>query len=342
MAKVSVGTLSVFNHEVQEWSLFKERLKQWFLANDLSDLDDKASVKRRAILLSSLAENTYRLVRDLALPKDVGTISYDDVIKLLDAHFKVTKCGFAERHKFYTSTQLPSEGFAEWAARVRGLATHCGFPTANLEDILRDRFVLGMIHGPERDRLFTMKMEDLDISKAIETAEGIRCARMGAAESGQGSSNTSASVLRMDAVSASRGGSAAAARSPAGGAAGAAQRQQRQPSSCPACGYLHENPCRFAKYRCDLCNVRGHLRRVCPRRKVRQNFIECCSDKDICEDGKHLICNIRSVHGEPMQESVLVSKHSSSFDVDSGSEVTIIPVQIYNSYFADMHLFQTK
>lgn len=71
MSKVSVGLINVFNHETHDWVLYKGRLEQWFLANDITDDVDKSGAKRRAILLSSLAETTYRLVRDLALPKDV-------------------------------------------------------------------------------------------------------------------------------------------------------------------------------------------------------------------------------------------------------------------------------
>lgn len=44
MAKVSIGSLTMFNHEVQDWSVFKERLEQWFLANDILDTDDDDDV----------------------------------------------------------------------------------------------------------------------------------------------------------------------------------------------------------------------------------------------------------------------------------------------------------
>lgn len=40
MAKLLVGKLSVFNHELQEWEIYKDRLKKWFIANDDDDDDD--------------------------------------------------------------------------------------------------------------------------------------------------------------------------------------------------------------------------------------------------------------------------------------------------------------
>lgn len=167
MSKVSVGVVSVFNHELQEWALYQGRLEQWFLANEITDDGDKSGAKRRAILLSSLSENTYRLVRDLALPKDVGTLTYVEVTQLLDGHFKIKKCGFAERHKFHSAVQNPGESLQQWAARVRGLAMDCGFAASALTEHLRDRFVLGMAGGPERDRLYGESMEELTLEKAL-------------------------------------------------------------------------------------------------------------------------------------------------------------------------------
>lgn len=71
-----------------------------------------------------------------------------------------------------------------WAARVRGLAVDCAFPAAGLNELLRDRFVLGMRQGPERDKLFTMDLAELTLSKALDTAQAIQSARVGAAEPG--------------------------------------------------------------------------------------------------------------------------------------------------------------
>lgn len=58
--------------------------------------------------------------------------------------------------------------------RVRGLAVDCVFPAAGLNELLRDRFVLGMVPGRERDKLFTMDLAELTLSKALDTAQAIR------------------------------------------------------------------------------------------------------------------------------------------------------------------------
>ncbi|XP_063379594.1 uncharacterized protein LOC134673281 [Cydia fagiglandana] len=275
MAKVSIGALTMFNHEVQDWLVFKERLEQWFVANDIDAAADKAKCKRRAILLSSLTEGSYKLLRDLALPKVVGTLEYDELVKLLDDHLKSAKCGFAERNRFYSSTQKPTESMAEWAARIRGLAVDCGFSATTLDETLRDRFVLGMTPGHERDKLFTMDMEKLTISKALEVAERIQCARQGAAQASPAASSTlpcpDMPVYKMASVprSARPGGT--------GGNFGSGSSTQKPQVVCAACGYEgHEvATCKFSRYKCGKCGLKGHLRRVCPGKKVyRQNYID--------------------------------------------------------------------
>lgn len=54
-------------------------------------------------------------------------------MKLLDEHFKVTKCGFAERYKFMSSTRLSSETLADKATRVWELALDYDFLANILE-----------------------------------------------------------------------------------------------------------------------------------------------------------------------------------------------------------------
>lgn len=338
MAKFSVGSLTLFNHEQQDWTLYKDRLEQWFLANDIGTGDDKTGSKRRAILLSSLAEPTYKLIRDLALPKSVGTLSYNNVVELLDGHFETKKCGFAERCKFYGATQARGESLADWAARVRGLALHCDFGASTLEEALRDRFVLGMQSGPERDLLFTKAMEGLTLSKALELADGVRAARAGSQQEAMGQAElATAQVLKVAAAARPQTARPPAAASPAARA---------DPAGCPACGYDgHDvSRCKFTRYRCKKCGVKGHLRRMCPGKgSSRHHFIECGADGDGYDvDGKRIICNIRTQHGEPMKETILVNNVRLNFEIDTGSAVTVISEEIFNKYFSTLKLNPSK
>lgn len=67
----SFEILSSFDHNVQDWNVYRGWITQWFSTNDIKLKNDAAGNKRRAILLNALGESTYKLAADLALPKDV-------------------------------------------------------------------------------------------------------------------------------------------------------------------------------------------------------------------------------------------------------------------------------
>ncbi|XP_063622378.1 uncharacterized protein LOC134794496 [Cydia splendana] len=165
-ATSTFGLLSSFDHTTQSWETYKGRIAQWFIANDIDDTKDAGGQKRRAILLSALSDGTYKLAADLALPKELQTVPYEDIVKLLDGHFTPKRCGFGERYKFYAATQQSGETFPQWAARLRGLSAHCGFK--NVEESLRDKFVMGMLSGPEKEKLFARDLTVLTLAKAVE------------------------------------------------------------------------------------------------------------------------------------------------------------------------------
>ncbi|GBP89269.1 hypothetical protein EVAR_63794_1 [Eumeta japonica] len=104
-------------------------------------------------------------VQLLALSK-IELLSLSSV-SILDEHFTSKGCGFAERHKFYVTIQGSEENY-----------THCQF--SNLEEAILNEFVIEMIAGHERDKLFTQNIKELTLTKAVDLAESIRCARMGA------------------------------------------------------------------------------------------------------------------------------------------------------------------
>lgn len=320
MAKVSIGSLSTFNHEVQDWQIYREKLEQWFLANDI-DPDEKGQMKRKAILLSSLSENSYKLVRDLALPASVSGLSYFEIVELLDGHLKPVRCGFAERYMFHAATQMENESLSEWAARVRGLAAMCDFPVTMLSETLRDRFVLGMSPGPEREKIFTMDMASLSLNEAIRTAEAIRCARLGAS---QGSSKQAASVPLLKVT---------AAPAQARGQRNKPSRSRDMSLKCSVCGLQgHEaTTCKFIKYKCSLCGSVGHLKRVCPNKYNNHNFVECSNEDD---DGECMLRQISTHNGEAMYEIVYIDGIKTNGELDCGSPVTIVPNNLYKKHFA--------
>ncbi|KAM3961997.1 uncharacterized protein ACR2FA_003888 [Aphomia sociella] len=170
-----LGNLSIFDYKSCEWSIYKGRLVQFLKLNNVQE--DKKS----AILITHLSDNSYRLLRNLAYPKELELLGFDELVTLLDSHFKPKQCSFADKARFYSATRSHDESLGDWAARLRGLASYCDFGVA-LDSNLTDRFVLGLGPGPERDKLFEQKASQLSLMRALEIAEqqrsdrGARCA----------------------------------------------------------------------------------------------------------------------------------------------------------------------
>ncbi|XP_048479045.1 uncharacterized protein LOC125488966 [Plutella xylostella] len=271
-----LGNISVFDHKSGEWSIFKGRLTQFFKINDVK------VANKSAVLITHLSDETYRLLRNLVYPKDIDGLSYDDLVQVLDAHFKPKQCSFADKAKFYGATRNPGESLGEWAARLRGLASFCNFGTA-LESTLLDRFVLGLGMGPERDRLFEQDSSDLTFAKALEIAERAECAR----EAKALVTNGAGVVIQQEPVYrvASERGGAPRRPPPRAVPAAAAPGDQRDQhvSRCSVCGLKNhsELKCRFKSFKCQKCGVKGHLRKMC---KLRVNNIETEENDSTCED----------------------------------------------------------
>ncbi|XP_073963872.1 uncharacterized protein [Choristoneura fumiferana] len=246
------GTIASFDHEQQDWTTYISRLKQWFIANKITEETDKLGVQRRAILLSAFTEATYQLANNLVLPKSLEDVSYGDIITSLDKQFTPKRCGFAERHHFYAAQQRPGESHPQWAARLRGLAAHCKFK--DLEEHLLDKFVVGMLPCPEREKLYTMEIEDLTLAKAVDTAASVQCARKAAV-------SASAAVAGGDTVFKIGKGSKPTTKT-----------NSMNDGKCLVCGSKNHksSECRFASYKCKKCKNKGHLRRMCKS----VNFVE--------------------------------------------------------------------
>lgn len=309
MSSVQFGVLTGFDHNINTWKTYKGRIGHYFVANDINEQTDPTGTKRKAILLSALSEGTYKLVSDLALPKSVETVPYEDILKLFDGHFTPKSVGFGERHNFYAAAQEAGESHSQWAARLRGLTAQCGF--LNVEEALRDKFIMGMCPGLEKEKLYVQDLTDLTFAKVVEMAQNLSCARAAAVASAAGVAAVpvTAADAQLFRISENR-------------RSGSIKKVK-----CNVCGFTNHksSECKFANYVCKKCHIKGHLRKMC----TKLNYVEVDGSDDGEDDGK--LYYIRSIRGEPMVETVSIHNNLFKFEVDSGSAVTVISEGYYNT-----------
>ncbi|XP_074040783.1 uncharacterized protein isoform X2 [Leptinotarsa decemlineata] len=137
-----------FDYKVTDFRVFKERLENYFLYFDVND-----QIKKKALLITLLSEETYKLLESLLLPDKLSNTVYDDVIKILEYYFASSRSIFAARQRFYTASRNDKENARAWSARLRSLEADCNFG-GEVRVLIRDIFVTGYGRGPVQARLY--------------------------------------------------------------------------------------------------------------------------------------------------------------------------------------------
>ena len=126
------GTLAAFNPREEDWTEYAERLTFYFAANGIT-----TEAKKRAILLSCVGPTTFRLMRSLALPGSLDSLSYDELVSKVKDHKEPAPSVIVRRFQFNTRNQKPSESVSEYIAVLRKAAEHCNYGDS-LSEMLRD------------------------------------------------------------------------------------------------------------------------------------------------------------------------------------------------------------
>ncbi|KAJ8934577.1 hypothetical protein NQ318_007063 [Aromia moschata] len=87
--------------EAADWTDYKERLFDYFTANEINN-----DGRKREIFLSLLDEDAYRLMLTLCRPNRPETTPFSALVSLFDEHFALPLSVFAERYKFYSAKKV--------------------------------------------------------------------------------------------------------------------------------------------------------------------------------------------------------------------------------------------
>ena len=137
MANAIIGIVGPFNRATEQWAAYRERLEQFFAANDIPD------TKYVPVLLSVIGSSTYKLLRTLSSQARPADKSFDELCTLLNAHLSPKPIVIVECFRFHKRNQQAGEAVADFCIAIQKLAEYCDFGT-NLSDSLRDRLVCGL------------------------------------------------------------------------------------------------------------------------------------------------------------------------------------------------------
>ena len=241
------GRVDIFNPEVEDWVTYSERLEQYFIANDI-----KENEKQRAILLSAVGAKSYQLIRNLVRPNKPTDKSYKQLVEILQEHHCPKPSPIVQRFKFNTRCRQSTETVGDYVAELRHLSEFCEYGNT-LDDMLRDRVVVGINNDPIQNRLLSERTltfaKALDISQAMETAAK-NAVDLRASQSGF----KNETVHKVQNKQYAKRGPPTPQY----------KKSEQSHVPCYRCGEKHSpDTCRYKEAECHYCHKKGHISPVC-------------------------------------------------------------------------------
>ena len=166
---VSLKTSENFDFSKPDlWSKWKKRFEQFA---SVSGLDKEDDARRISTLLYCLGEEADDVLSSTNISTE-DVKKYNGVIGKFDEYFKVRKNVIYERARFNRRDQLEGETAEEYITTLYALVKTCDYPADLVDEMLRDRLVVGIRDKPLSDKLQMKADLTLEtVKKAIRQRE---------------------------------------------------------------------------------------------------------------------------------------------------------------------------
>ena len=324
----ALGTLTPFVPDEEHFDSYVERLDAYFVANDIDDEN-----KQVAVLLNCVGAKSYGTLKDLTSPDLPKTKKYDELVNLLQEHLSPKPVLVAERYRFNLRFQEPGESVSVFLASLRRLSKHCKYGNI-LDDMLRDRFIVGLRSEAMKKRLLSEK--DLTLSTAVEIAKAMETAAKDAATIGASANSTpnSSQLAQVNFVK-----RRPYSKQSKGGTATRPSTQPNAPSrngACYRCGDAKHmaNECPFKTARCNKCHMVGHIARSCrgggkksnqsSSTKQSQSTLHATNLEDDLDFNSVQATEEETVPDPKAMLKVHVNGQALNMELDTGASVTLV------------------
>ncbi|XP_055699702.1 uncharacterized protein K02A2.6-like [Phlebotomus papatasi] len=300
-----VPSLGPYNPDTS-WESYRERLELWFEINDVTS--DK---KMRGFLLTEIGAEVYETVKGLVMPQKVQQLSYCELVEKIAGHFGPQRNVILERYNFMQRTQKPGETMTQFIAEICKLSQFCNF--AELENMLRDRIVCGVLSDSLRKKLLSEK--DLTYKRACELARAEETAVKGLEEMKfEPASSTSEAQIVAKIVR----------------------------KICFRCNKQHESAECWAKDKtCHKCKKTGHIAPACPNKGKSQKKVQAVLVKEDSQESDGEVASINVIGTSNRSLELEIDGKTVYMDVDSGASNTVMCLEQWKKLKSPQKLKQT-
>ncbi|BES87362.1 Hypothetical Protein NTJ_00167 [Nesidiocoris tenuis] len=323
-----------YDESVEDFDTYMERLTAFF------DTQSVPEARKVSCFVSLIGPKLFTLLKNLLYPVEYSSKTFDELKAILKDHLCPPPLIIPSRHAFLNRKQHEGESVSMYMAELRKLATPCKYDHTMLNIMLRDVFVSGLRAKSILDRLF--EEDDISLSKTIKLALAIEKATCGTNEILHTENPTVNRVGNYKKSSAKyRKSSSTPSYKPS--PTQAKYRNQsttfKQPPNikirCLRCGkFTHSaKECTARNLHCTFCNAPRHVAEVCLKKKFARDV------RNVAEEGEEEeilpIYAVQDSQGNqrfpPILVPVDVNGIRISFEVDTGSPVTIISEKVFKT-----------
>ena len=324
-----LGSVGEYRESEEDFETYLSRVKLYFEANDIK------SEKQKSVFLTLLGPKGFGLAKTLCSPKTLDQCTMDDITKLLSNHYTPKVIVIYERYKFYSRNQEQGESIKDYVAKLRELAQPCSFQDS-LDDMLRDRFVMGMSSAATQQNL--LAETDLTFDKAVKVATAREAALRDATAAHKlgvsaNANNGQGNVYQVKGHKSNFKSSEKNQNSNANN-----NKSSTPKSACFGCGGKHwKKDCPFKNAECHACRQVGHIKKMCKNQSKSKNtnYIENklgahgSSSKTENQEYEYTFSVKDSSKVPPINVNILLNSKKLEMELDTGATRTIIPKDAY-------------
>lgn len=313
MALFQVQPPEKFTFKPEDWLKWIRRFERFRMASALDKESEESQVNT---LIYSMGEEADDIVQSLGISV-ADQKKYDVVKKRLEDFFIIKRNVIFERAKFNLRSQQENEAVDVFITDLFNLAEHCNFGVLR-EELIRDRIVVGI-----RDKALSEKLQ-LEAELTLEKA--VNCVRQ------KETVRKQQGFLRAD----GRQSIDFVGRFPrkkkndkaVSGEKGKSQSQRNKGNEkCSRClGPMHpQKSCPANDSKCHKCGKTGHWQRACRSKAISEVTGESFPSEFFLGE-----IVIESIEAEPWKADLEVNDCKFQFKLDSGADVTVVPISVYD------------
>ena len=244
--------LRLTGNNARNWREFKEQL-QWFLEG--TESTSKSDGAKIGIMLSHAGKDARELYKTLPWAEDGDEKKFTKVLEAFEQFCTPQRNLLYERHGYWQLNQQEGESIDAYVTRLKLKVDYCeydktGWPATVRAEMLRDKFVFGLIDDSLKERLLVRDTSELTLERAVSIAQRSESSKLQARQM----STAVASAVNCDEI-----------RRPL--------PQHNNSASnlilCGQCGRSHRpRECPAYGQKCTKCHKLHHFARVCRSRQT--------------------------------------------------------------------------